>query len=118
MWINKVNIKWSGLLIFLRPECPFPRIEVIFLYIQLHKDLGVHMDLRISYDDPAAILSPTWKLCSWMFRSLILFVWSPTPLNLKHIGRCCTADIELKGHSEGTDYFSLLSPSEMVACHF
>lgn len=81
-------------------KCPFPRIEVIFLYTQLHKELGVPMDLRISYDDPAAILSPKWKLCSWIFRSLLVFVWSPTPLILKHVGRCCTADIELKGYSE------------------
>lgn len=47
-------------------ECPFVRIEVTFLFTQLKKELGVHMDLKISYDDPTAILFPGWNLCSRM----------------------------------------------------
>lgn len=77
-WMNDVNNNWLDLLIFLR-LCPFSRTGAVVLLIQLLKALGVHMDLRFSYDDPRAILSPEWNLLSWVASRQMAFLWSPTP---------------------------------------
>lgn len=96
-------------------ECPLSRIEVVFLFIKLQKELGVYMDLRTSYHDPTAIQSPGWKVLSggqkpdgFSVVAIFLSSWNT--------GRYCTADIERKERSEGTDHFFLLSPNEMMQC--
>lgn len=81
----------------------------MFLFTQLQKELGVHMDLKISYDDPTAILFPGWNLCSRMFlcgRHLLL------PLHM-------LAGLHCRRGAKGAlrmDW-SLLSPDGMLECH-
>lgn len=113
LWMNE----WSKHQLLRVPKvvCPFSRTEVVLLYIKLQKELGVHMDRRVSYCDPSITLSSGWKLLS-NGQKPDVFTWLPSPLILEHIVRYCSADSQGKGHSEWTNHFFLLSPKEMMNC--
>lgn len=107
-WMNEWRISTGQGPDISEAECPFPRMALVFSFIPLQKELGVHMGLRLSYDDPAAILSPTWKPLTQVVRSQTDFV-VPSPIILYCVSWHCTADVEGEGLADA----EISSPSSL-----